>query len=74
MNTCYNACNTPWHIIGLLNWIFNQICDLKIIGEEEFRWWRDKGVETFGKGAAVATVKIFFDWLDSGKTESDYET
>ena len=57
--------------IGMLDIIFNQIYDLEIVGEEEFRRWKDKGTEGFGKGAAVATVKNFFDWLDSGETESD---
>ena len=51
--------------------MFNQIYDLDIVGEEVFRRWRDKGTEAFGKGAAVATVKNFFDWLDGGETESD---
>lgn len=59
---------------GLLNGMFNQIYDLEIVGEEEFRRWRDKGTENYGKGAAVTTVKSFFDWLDSGETESDNDT
>ena len=63
----------PWYT-GLLNNIFNQIYDLEIIKEEEFRQWRDKGVESFGKGTAVATVQNFFDWLDSGEIESEDDT
>ena len=59
---------------GLLNGIFNQIYDFEIVGEEVFRRWKDKGTEKFGKGAAVTTVKNFFDWLDSGETESDNDT
>ena len=54
--------------------MFNQIYDLDIVGEEVFRRWRDKGTEAFGKGAAVITVKNFFDWLDGGETESDNDT
>ena len=59
---------------GLLYSMFNLIYDLEIVGEVEFRRWRDKGTENYGKGAAVATVKNFFDWLDSGETESDNDT
>ena len=51
--------------------MFNQIYDLEIVGEDVFRQWKDKGTESFGKGAAVLTVKNFFDWLDSCETESD---
>ena len=54
--------------------MFNRIYDLEIVGEEVFCRWRDKGTEAFGKGAAVATVKNFFEWLDGGETESDNDT
>ena len=54
--------------------MFNAIYDLEIVGEDMFRKWRDKGTEQFGKGAAVLTVKSFFEWLDSCETESDDET
>ena len=55
----------------MLNHMFNQIYDLEIVGEDMFRKWRDKGTEAYGKGAAVVSVKTFFDWLDSCETESD---
>lgn len=58
----------------MLNNMFNAIYDLEIVGEDMFRKWRDKGTEQFGKGAAVLTVKSFFEWLDSCETESDDET
>ena len=54
------TCHCALMHLGLLNSIFNQIYDLEIVKEEEFRQWRDQGTERFGKGAAVATVKIFF--------------
>lgn len=55
----------------MLSRMFNVIYDLEIVGEDTFRKWKDEGTESFGKGAAVATVKNFFDWLDSYETESD---
>ena len=54
--------------------MFNRIYDLDVVGEEEFRRWKDKGTEGFGKGVALASVKNFFDWLDGAETESDNDT
>ena len=75
---CMFICLSHYYIMstyaGLLNSIFNQIYDCEIAGEEQFRRWKDKGTESYGKGAAVATVKNFFDWLDSCETESDNDT
>ena len=57
----------------MLNNIFFVIYDLEIVGEDAFRQWRKKGTESFGKEAATASVKNFFDWLDSFETESNDE-
>ena len=69
------TCHCALMHLDLLNSIFNQIYDLKIVKEEEFQQWRDQGTENFGKGATVATVMIFFfDWLDRCETESEDDT
>ena len=47
------------------------IYDLELVDENEFYTWRDDDQVMFGKGAAVVSVKPFFDWLKSDSKSAD---
>ena len=54
--------------VELLHGLFNVIYDLDLVDEKEFFIWRDDDKVMYGKAAAVASVKPFFNWLKSDKS------
>ena len=57
--------------IELLSSLFAIVYDLDLVDEKEFYTWRDDDQVMYNKGAAVASVKPFFDWLKSDSRSAD---
>ena len=54
--------------------MFNALYDCEVVTESAFYTWRDQAAQgAEGKGAAIMSVKPFFDWLDSAEKDSDPE-
>ena len=58
--------------VELLHSLFNVIYDLDIVDDKEFYMWRDDDQVMYGKSAAVASTKPFFDWLKSDSKSADW--
>ncbi len=55
----------------MLSTVLWSLYDVEVVSEKACYDWRDKGVETIGRGMALQTAKRFFDWLDGADQDSD---